>query len=141
MQNSIAQFFGRGSQSTQAQTRESFQRFIKKFSEDQQRYINHLQKTLLGDIFVLRIQKRTMADRIKLIYQLNHLVHNLKATKARSSFILSENLNLMIYKYLPTDYLELYEDNETQSYPAEYELYKEFKEKEIVRHEHERWLA
>lgn len=82
-----------------------------------------------------------MADRIKLIYQLNHLVHNLKATKARSSFILSENLNLMIYKYLPTDYLELYEENESQSYPAEYELYKEFKEKEIVRHEHERWLA
>ena len=34
LQNSIAQFFGRGSQSTQAQTRECFQRFIKKFTED-----------------------------------------------------------------------------------------------------------
>ena len=47
----------------------------------------------------------------------------------------------MIYKYLPSDYLELYEEDEKQSFPAEYELYKEFKEKEIVRHEHERWLA
>ena len=35
LQNSIAQFFGRGSRSTQAETRESFQRFIKKFTEDQ----------------------------------------------------------------------------------------------------------
>ena len=34
LQNSIAQFFGRGMQSTQAQTREAFKRFIKKFSED-----------------------------------------------------------------------------------------------------------
>jgi len=35
LQNSIAQFFGRGSRSTQAETRESFQRFIKSFTGDQ----------------------------------------------------------------------------------------------------------
>ncbi len=34
LQNSIASFFGRGSQSTQTETRESFQRFIKKFTDD-----------------------------------------------------------------------------------------------------------
>jgi len=72
-----------------------------------------------------------MSDRIKLIFQLNQLVHDLKATKARSSFILSENLNLHIYKYEPTDHLELIEENGKLIHNEEYEHFKEFKEKEI----------
>ena len=67
----------------------------------------HLQTSLFGDIFLLRTQERTMIDRFNLIAKLDGLVHNLKATKARSHFILKENLNLNIYKYEPTDYLEL----------------------------------
>lgn len=50
-----------------------------------------------------------MIDRFNLIAKLDGLVHNLKATKARSHFMLKENLNLNIYKYEPTDYLELVE--------------------------------
>jgi len=82
-----------------------------------------------------------MSDRIKLIVKLDELVHNLKATKARSSFIQAVNLNLNIYKYEPSDYLELIEGNEKQQYPAEFELYKYFKDKELERHEFERWIA
>ena len=58
-------------------------------------------------------------------------MHNLKATKARSKFIQSYNLNLNIYKYEPNDYLELVEENEKPQYPAEFDLYKDFCEKEL----------
>lgn len=56
LQNSIAQFFGRGSRSTQAETRESFQRFIKKFTEDQQRYMNFLQDAMMTDMIALKTE-------------------------------------------------------------------------------------
>lgn len=56
-------------------------------------------------------------------------MHNLKATKARSHFILSENLNLNIYKFEPTDYLELVEHNCDRTHTAEYEKYKDFKKR------------
>ena len=69
------------------------------------------------------------------------LVHNLKATKARSRFIQQANLNVNIYKYEPSEYLELVEENSTQTYPVLFEQYKEFKEKEHQRFEYERWLA
>ena len=82
-----------------------------------------------------------MIDRFNLIAKLDGLVHNLKATKARSHFMLKENLNLNIYKYEPTDYLELVEQNEQQQHPAEYEKFKDFKEREHQRHQHEIWLA
>ena len=54
LQNSIAGFFGRGTQSTQAETRESFQRFIKKFSEAQQKYMQHLEDAMMTDIIALK---------------------------------------------------------------------------------------
>jgi len=69
------------------------------------------------------------------------LVHNLKATKARSRFIQQVNLNVNIYKYEPSDYLELVEENQLQTFTAEFEQYKEFKDKEQQRLEYERWLA
>ena len=56
LQNSIAQFFGRGSRSTQAETRESFQRFIKKFTEDQQGYMNFLQDAMMTDMIALKTE-------------------------------------------------------------------------------------
>lgn len=103
--------------------------------------MDHLQTSLFNDMFSLKTQERTMSDRIKLIAKQDELVHNLKATKARSSFIQQVNLNLNIYKYEPSDYLELVEESEKQKYPAEFELFKRFKEKEMERHEYERWLA
>ena len=49
------------------------------------------------------------------------LVLNLKATKARSRFIQQTNLNINIYKYEPSDYLELCEENQTRKYPKLFE--------------------
>ena len=69
------------------------------------------------------------------------LVHNLKATKARSRFIQQVALNVNIYKYEPSDYLELVEENQPQTYPLVFEQYKEFKDKEQQRLEYERWIA
>lgn len=67
---------------------------------------------------------------------------NLKSTKARSRFIQQANLNVNIYKYEPSDYLELVEDKKgTQSYPVLFEQYKDFKEKELKRLDYEKWLA
>ena len=83
-----------------------------------------------------------MFDRNMLIAKLNELVHNLKATKARSYFIQHHaRLSLNIYKYEPSDYLELVEENESQTFPAEFEVYKDFKEREAQRHEYEQWMA
>ena len=66
---------------------------------------------------------------------------NLKATKARSRFIQQANLNINIYKYEPSDYLELCEEGSNRVYPKLFEQYKEFKDKERARFEYERWLA
>ena len=84
-----------------------------------------------------------MADRIRLISQLDQHVHNLKATKARSQFILnSEHLNLNIYRYEPAHYLELVEaENKVGEHAAEYEIWKDFKEREALRHHYELWHA
>lgn len=68
-------------------------------------------------------------------------MHNLKATKARSRFIQQANLNVNIYKYEPSNYLELVEENEQQKFTLQFEQYKEFKDKELKRLEYERWLA
>ena len=64
LQNSIASFFGRGSQSTQVETRESFHRFIKKFIDDQMQYMSSLQMTLFKYIYGLKSQEKNMHDRI-----------------------------------------------------------------------------
>ena len=69
------------------------------------------------------------------------LVHNLKSTKARSKFIQDVNLKINIYKYEPSQHLELVEEGETREYPKQFELYKDFKEKEAFRIEYEHWLA
>ena len=68
----------------------------------------------MGDTTQLKIQQKTIADRIKLTCSQDTLVHNLKATKARSRFIQQANLNVNIYKYEPSNYLELVEENEQQ---------------------------
>ena len=48
---------------------------------------------------------------------------------------------MSIYKYEPSDHLELVEEDEEQLFPKDFELYKDFKEKELQRLEYERWLA
>ena len=111
LQNSIAQYFGRGSQTTQAETRDAFQRFIREFYRDQQRYMDHLQDSVMNDLIALKTQHKTISDRIKLTVTQHTLVHNLKSTKARSHFIQNENLRLNIYKYEPSGHLELVEEN------------------------------
>ena len=50
-------------------------------------------------------------------------------------------MNINIYKYEPTDWLELCEENGPRNYCKQFEQYKEFKEKEMHRLEYERWLA
>ncbi len=68
-------------------------------------------------------------------------MHNLKATKARSHFIQSAHLNLKIYKYEPTNFLELVRGDEKPNYPKEFDEYKHFKDKELERLNYEKWLA
>jgi len=41
----------------------------------------------MADIVLLKSQQKTLSDRIKLAVTQDTLVHNLKATKARSHFI------------------------------------------------------
>lgn len=96
---------------------------------------------MISDMIALKTEQKTLSDRIKLTVTQDTLVLNLKATKARSRFIQQANLNINIYKYEPSDYLELCEDNETRTYPMQFEQYKEFKDKEMHRLEYERWLA
>ena len=103
--------------------------------------MDHLTEGFIRDIYALKSQEKTMSDRIKLTLKQDELVHNLKATKARSLFINQVNLNLNIYKYEPSDHLELVEETGTQEYPVMFEQYKEFKDKELKRLEYERWLA
>ena len=92
-------------------------------------------------MIALKTEQKTLSDRIKLTVTQDTLVLNLKATKARSRFIQQTNLNINIYKYEPSDYLELCEENQTRRYPKLFEQYKEFKEKERQRFEYEQWLA
>ena len=49
--------------------------------------MSHLQQSLFNESFILKTQEKTMFDRNMLIAKENELVHNLKATKARSHFI------------------------------------------------------
>ena len=42
---------------------------------------------MMTDIIALKVQQKTLQDRIKLTCSQDTLVHNLKATKARSRFI------------------------------------------------------
>ena len=86
---------------------------------------------MMNDIVALKTQQKTISDRIKLTVTQDTLVHNLKATKARSHFIQNANLNVNIYKYEPSEYLELVEGSQTQTYPLMFEQYKEFKDKEL----------
>ena len=103
--------------------------------------MDFLQDVMMNDIVELKSQQKTLADRIKLTVTQDTLVHNLKATKARSRFIQQTNLNVNIYKYEPSEYLELVQEGEMQTFPLQFEQYKEFKEKELQRLEYERWLA
>ena len=89
-----------------------------------------MQDSLMNDTSALKTQQKTLSDRIKLTVTQDTLVHNLKATKARSRFIQQADLNVSIYKYEPSEFLELVEDKKQQTYPLQFELYKEFKEKE-----------
>ena len=68
-------------------------------------------------------------------------MHNLKATKARSRFIQNTNLNIAIYKYEPSDYLEIVGEDVPQKYPVMFKQYQDFKDREMQRFEYERWLA
>lgn len=100
-----------------------------------------LQDIMMADIISLKTQQKTLSDRIKLTVNQDTLVLNLKATKARSRFIQQADLHIEIYKYEPSDYLELIEEGKTRSYPQLFEQYKVFKDKERKRFEYERWLA
>ena len=66
---------------------------------------------MLQEILILKNQQKTLSDRIKLAVTQDTLVHNLKATKARSRFIQEADLKVSIYKYEPSNYLELIEEN------------------------------
>ena len=104
--------------------------------------MQYLQDSMMSDTVALKSQQKSLADRIKLTVTQDTLVLNLKSTKARSRFIQQANLNVNIYKYEPSDYLELVEERTgTQSYPLLFEQYKDFKEKELKRLEYEKWLA
>ena len=94
----------------------------------------------MSDIILLKIQQKTLSERIRLTVAQDTLVHNLKATKERSRFIYKANLNLIIYKYEPSDFLELVEEGEQRRYPELFEKYRDFKEKEAARLDYERWL-
>ena len=74
-------------------------------------------------------------------YAQNTLVHNLKSTKARSRFIQEANLNVNIYKYEPSDHLELQFADKKLMYPEEFEKFKEFKEREYAKLEYDQWIA
>lgn len=65
----------------------------------------------MADIVLLKSQQKTLSDRIKLAVTQDTLVHNLKATKARSRFIQDVDLKVSIYKYEPSNYLELIEED------------------------------
>ena len=95
----------------------------------------------MADMIALKTEQKTLSDRIKLTVTQDTLVLNLKATKARSRFIQQADLNINIYKYEPSDYLELCEEGQNRVYPRLFEQYKEFKDKERARFEYERWLA
>lgn len=103
--------------------------------------MKHLQTSLMSDMIALKQEQKILSERIKLTVTQDTLVLNLKATKARSRFIQQANLNINIYKYEPSDYLELDVENQTRTYPLQFEQYKEFKEKEMHRLEYEHWLA
>ena len=96
---------------------------------------------MMTDIIALKVQQKTLQDRIKLTLSQDTLVHNLKATKARSRFIQNANLNIAIYKYEPSDHLEIVGEDVPQKYPVMFKQYQDFKDREMQRFEYERWLA
>ena len=72
--------------------------------------MQYLQDVLMNDIVSLKTQEKTLTDRIKLTLSQNTLVLNLRSTKARSRFIQQADLNVTIYRYEPSNYLELVEE-------------------------------
>ena len=96
---------------------------------------------MMSDMVALKTEQKILGERIKLTVTQDTLVLNLKATKARSRFIQQADLNINIYKYEPSDYLELCVEGGERSYPLPFEQYKEFKDKEMQRLEYEHWLA
>ena len=82
----------------------------------------------MADTVTLKTQQKILGERIKMTVSQSTLVHNLRATKARSRFIQEANLNCKIYKFLPNDYLELVEDGKTYQFPKKFEFYKELKD-------------
>lgn len=94
----------------------------------------------MQDTVMLTKQQKLLSERIKVAVSQNTLIHNLKSTKARSRFIQEAALNVNIYKYTPSNFLELVEDNQPQKYPEMFEEYRDFKDKEAARLEYEKWL-
>lgn len=50
-------------------------------------------------------------------------------------------MTLNIYKYEPSDYLELQHGDNKPTYPEEFERFKEFKEREYAKQMHDQILA
>ena len=93
-------------------------------------YMRLQRDSAMQDIIFLKGQAKILKERIQMAYNQNSLVHNLISTKARSRFIQEVNLNVNIYKYEPSEYLELVVADKKPVYPEEFERYKEFKERE-----------
>ena len=104
-------------------------------------YRQYVSDSAMNDTLVLRGQAKILRERIQMAYAQNTLVHNLKSTKARSRFIQEANLNVNIYKYEPSDHLELQVADKKLMYPEEFERFKEFKEREYAKLEYDQWIA
>jgi hypothetical protein len=60
----------------------------------------------------LKSQEKLLKERIEVAQTMINIVENLKKTRYRSLFILQTNLPFAIYRFEPSEYIELVEEGQ-----------------------------
>ena len=100
-----------------------FQKFIKCCHDDAQNYSQNLVKRMSQYLATLRYQQSLLEEKLNVCQTQINFVSTMRKTKARSNFMMRQQLKLKVYYFTPNDHVELVEGDQKSQWSKNYQEY------------------